>query len=120
MFVITNKQFQIFALHEFEKFISNSIKELHANYPELTEGLATEELKEIINNVITVCKQNNVKTEDHVFSLIVCKLKYKYEIPLNPALKKIIATTADERLRVENFVISVAGKTYNLIALKHK
>jgi hypothetical protein len=118
MFVISNKQFQLFGLLEFEKFIKNSIKELHATYPELTEGLETEELKTLINDVIAVCKQNNVKTEDHVFSLIVSKLKYKYVIPLNPALKKILLTTADERLRVENFLISVANKRYDLIEMK--
>ncbi len=118
MFVISNKQFQVFALHEFEKFINNSIKELNATYPELTEGLETEELKTLINNVVDVCKQNKVKTEDHVFSLIVSKLKYKYDIPLIPALKKIIATTEDERLRVENFLISVANNRYNLIEMK--
>jgi hypothetical protein len=115
--IISNAQFKVFELHEIEKFIKNTIKELTINYSEFTEGIEQEGLKVIINDVIAVCKQNNIKDEELVFLMIVCNIKYKFKIPLHAGLENIIATTIDERLKVENFVNAVASKSYRLIEL---
>jgi beta-glucosidase/6-phospho-beta-glucosidase/beta-galactosidase len=115
MFVINNKQFEVFAFNEIEKFINNTIKQLTVNYSEYTKGIEPEELKAIVNNVIAICKQNNVITEEGIFLMIVCNVKYKFKIPLHASLKKILDPIADERLRVEAFVNAIASGRYNLI-----
>ena len=119
MLVISEEQIKALELYEIEKFIKSSIKNLKENYSEHTESLETEELRAIINNVIAICisKQNNVITEERIFLMIVCYIKYGFKIPLPANLEKILSTSVDERLKVECFVNAVASKKYNLIAL---
>jgi len=105
MVVVRKEQFQSFKTNEIQKFIMKSIDWIKHNEPGwYIDYISQNDIQVFIQEMINFANENNIHQEASIQRLIIFKIRYAYEIPLQKDLKDILTSAnLDESKRVDNF-----------------
>lgn len=104
LLIITDQQMKAFSELETEKFRKKVIAILEKRFPDKILHQKKSRVIAFVDDMIKFCGNYSITEEEDVEKMILAKVKYEYNIPLDDQLKQLLMKNSKSKNRISIFL----------------